>query len=102
MSIKSLSSELATTIEVLETLSEAAPQDEELNEVIQRLYDELQTVESKEWEESIIEYKEAKSALEEASRVAQEAIIDLSKTANAVSKVAKAIGKLAAAVRIVV
>lgn len=97
MSNKSLSSEISSTIEELEALSEASPQNNTLNAKIQRLYDELQTAEGKEWEESINEYKEAKSALDSASRAAREAIADLSKTADAVSKAAGAIDKLVSA-----
>ncbi len=97
MANKSLSSEISSAIEELEALSEASPQDQGLNANIQRLYDELQVAEGKEWDENISAYKEAKIALQAASRAAQEAIDDLSKTANAVSKAAGAIDKLVSA-----
>lgn len=97
MTNKTLSSEISAAIEELEGLSEASPPNQELNEKIQRLYDELQVAEGKEWEESVNEYKEAKAALESASRAAQDAIDDLSKTASAVSKAAGAIDKLVSA-----
>lgn len=94
MIMSDLISVISNSIEDLETLVESSPENEALSYCLDDLYEKLDALQGKEFEEASAKYREAKKAMAEAHAEVKEALSDMDKIASAIDKLSGAVNKI--------